>query len=100
MGLRYLSANSSLRTGVRARRRPIRVALDLHQPRAPPRCLQCAQPHASQRIPEAIAAAAQQHGCDVIVMATHDGGPLRELFLGSYTKRLMARTKIPPLVPH
>lgn len=54
----------------------------------------------SQRIPEAIAAAAQQHGCDVIVMATHDRGLLRELFFGSHTKRLMARTKIPLLVLH
>ena len=54
----------------------------------------------SQRIPEAIATAAQQHGCDVIVMATHGCRPLRELFFGSHTKRVMARTKSPLLVLH
>lgn len=54
----------------------------------------------SQRIPEAIAAAAREHGCDLIVMATHDRGPIGELFFGSHTKRVMARTKIPLLVLH
>lgn len=59
-------------------------------------------PHATQagKIDDAIIAAAQQHGCDMIVMATHGRGALGELMWGSYAKTLMSRSKLPLLVLH
>jgi nucleotide-binding universal stress UspA family protein len=49
-------------------------------------------------IDDAIAHAAEQHGCDMIVMATHARGALGELVFGSHTKGVMARSKLPLLV--
>lgn len=54
----------------------------------------------TDRIDEAIAEAAQAHGCDMIVMATHGRGVFGELLFGSHTKGVMARSKLPLLVLH
>jgi nucleotide-binding universal stress UspA family protein len=54
----------------------------------------------TQRIPDAIAEAAAEHGCDMIVMATHGRGAFGELMFGSNTKRVMACSKLPLLVLH
>jgi nucleotide-binding universal stress UspA family protein len=48
----------------------------------------------------AIARAAQDKGCDMIVMATHGRGTFGELLFGSQTKNVMARCKLPLLVLH
>ena len=49
-------------------------------------------------IDDAIARAADEHGCDMIVMATHARGALGELVFGSHTKSVMARSRLPLLV--
>lgn len=49
---------------------------------------------------EAIAGAADELGCDMIVMVTHGRGTFGELLFGSHTKAVMARTKTPLLVLH
>jgi nucleotide-binding universal stress UspA family protein len=54
----------------------------------------------AQQIDAAIADAAQQQGCDLIVMVTHGRGLFGELLFGSQTKGVMARTKLPLLVLH
>jgi nucleotide-binding universal stress UspA family protein len=54
----------------------------------------------NDRVDVAIAGAAQQRGCDLIVMATHGRGPFGELLFGSNTKRVLARTSLPLLVLH
>ena len=54
----------------------------------------------TDRIDDAIANAAKEHGCDMIVMATHGRGVFGELMLGSHTKSVMARSKLPLLVLH
>jgi nucleotide-binding universal stress UspA family protein len=54
----------------------------------------------TDRIGEAIASAAEEQGCDMIVMATHGRGPFGELMFGSHTKRVMATSKLPLLVLH
>ena len=48
----------------------------------------------------AIAGAADRHGCDMIVMATHGRGAFGELLFGSQTKRVMTLSKRPLLVLH
>lgn len=52
------------------------------------------------RIDDAIVAAAEEFGCDLIVMVTHDRGALGELLFGSHTKGVLARSRIPLLVLH
>ncbi len=54
----------------------------------------------AQRIDDAILAAAQDSGCDMIVMVTHGRGALGELMWGSHAKTLMSRSKLPLLVLH
>jgi nucleotide-binding universal stress UspA family protein len=49
-------------------------------------------------IDDAIARAADEHGCDMIVMATHGRGAWGELVFGSHTKSVMVRSKLPLLV--
>jgi nucleotide-binding universal stress UspA family protein len=49
-------------------------------------------------IDEAIVSAAEEFGCDVIVMATHGRGVFGELLFGSHTKSVLARSKLPVLV--
>lgn len=51
-------------------------------------------------IDEAIATAAVEHRCDMIVMATHGRGALGEMLFGSHTKGVISRTRIPVLVLH
>jgi nucleotide-binding universal stress UspA family protein len=45
-----------------------------------------------------IVRAAQTHGCDVIVMASHGRKGLSKLFLGSETQKVLAQSTIPVLV--
>ena len=52
------------------------------------------------RIEDAIVDAANEHGCDMIVMATHRRGAVGELLFGAHTKGVMARSKLPLLVLH
>ncbi|WP_157263456.1 universal stress protein [Azohydromonas aeria] len=54
----------------------------------------------SSHIDAAIAEAARERGCDMIVMVTHGRGPFGELLFGSHTKGVMARSKLPVLVLH
>jgi len=51
-------------------------------------------------VDDAILDAADEYGCDTIVMITHGRGTFGELLFGSHTKKLMARTKLPLLVLH
>lgn len=51
-------------------------------------------------VDDAIVAAAQEFGCDLIVMATHGRGAFGELLFGSHTKNVMTRSKLPLLVLH
>ena len=50
------------------------------------------QPH------QAIIAAAEQKGCDLIVMASHGRGGIAAVVLGSVTNKVLTHTKIPVLV--
>lgn len=54
----------------------------------------------SGRVDEAIVSAAEELGCDMIVMVTHGRGTFGELLFGSQTKSVMGRTKLPLLVLH
>jgi nucleotide-binding universal stress UspA family protein len=54
----------------------------------------------SERVGESIVETARDHGCDMIVMATHGRGAFGELLFGSYTKSVLARSKLPLLVLH
>ncbi|GAB2881563.1 universal stress protein [Pseudoduganella ginsengisoli] len=47
---------------------------------------------------EAIVEAAETHGCDAIVMASHGRKGLNKLFLGSETQKVLAHTTLPVLV--
>lgn len=47
---------------------------------------------------EAIVAAAQRHGCDLIFMASHGRKVLPALFLGSQTRDVLTHSTIPTLV--
>ena len=51
-------------------------------------------------IAAAIAGAADRHGCDMIVMATHGRGAFGEMLFGSQTKRVLSLSKRPVLVLH
>jgi nucleotide-binding universal stress UspA family protein len=51
-------------------------------------------------VDEAIASAARQRRCDMIVMVTHGRGAFGELLFGSHTKAVMARSRLPLLVVH
>jgi nucleotide-binding universal stress UspA family protein len=52
----------------------------------------------SERAYEGIVNAAQQHGCDVIFMASHRRTGLTGAILGSVTHRVLARASVPVLV--
>ncbi len=54
----------------------------------------------THQIDSAIADAAREHGCDMIVMATHGRGVFGEMLFGSRTKGVMALSKLPLLVLH
>ncbi|MFO1329061.1 MAG: universal stress protein [Rubrivivax sp.] len=51
-------------------------------------------------VDDAIARAAGDLGCDLIVMVTHGRGAFGELLFGSHTKNVMSRCKVPLLVLH
>lgn len=52
------------------------------------------------RVDRAIIAAAESHGCDMIVMVTHGRGAFGEFLFGSQTKAVLAGSKLPLLVLH
>jgi len=54
----------------------------------------------SDAVDDAIVAAAQEYGCDLVVMVTHGRGAFGELLFGSHTKNVLARSKLPLLVLH
>lgn len=58
------------------------------------------QPVWTERIDDAIVAAASENGCDMIVMVTHGRSGLSRLLHGSHTEAVMSRTKLPLLVLH
>ncbi|HEY0855785.1 MAG TPA: universal stress protein, partial [Albitalea sp.] len=45
-------------------------------------------------------AAAREHRCDMIVMATHGRGVVAELLWGSHTREVVTRSEVPVLVVH
>jgi nucleotide-binding universal stress UspA family protein len=49
-------------------------------------------------VDRAIMAAAESHGCDLIVMVTHGRGAFGEFLFGSHTKAVLAGSKLPLLV--
>jgi nucleotide-binding universal stress UspA family protein len=51
-------------------------------------------------VDEAIVQAAEQHGCDMIVMATHERGVIEGLLSHSHTKGVIARSRVPVVVVH
>ena len=51
-------------------------------------------------VDDAIVQAAEEFGCDMIVMCTHGRGALGELLFGSHTKNVISRCKVPLLVLH
>jgi nucleotide-binding universal stress UspA family protein len=54
----------------------------------------------SGRVEDAIVAAAEERGCDLIVMTKRDLGAFGEAIWGSHTKKLVSRTNLPVLVLH
>ena len=54
----------------------------------------------SDAVDDAIVKAAEEFGCDMIVMVTHGRGAFGELLFGSHTKTVLARSKLPLLVLH
>ena len=51
-------------------------------------------------VDNAIMEAADQSGCDMIVMVTHGRGAVGEFLFGSHTKKIVARSKLPVFVLH
>ena len=51
-------------------------------------------------VDRAIIAAAESHGCDMIVMVTHGRGAFGEFLFGSHTKAVLAGSALPLLVLH
>ena len=47
---------------------------------------------------EAIVNVAQEHGCDLIFMASHGRRGINALLMGSETNKVLIHTKIPVLV--
>ena len=54
----------------------------------------------ASHVSEAIVAAAHEHGCGMIVMATHGRGLVGELLWGSNTRDVLSRSQLPVLVLH
>jgi nucleotide-binding universal stress UspA family protein len=55
--------------------------------------------HATNDYPaDAILDIARKKKCDLIVMATHSGGGLREVFIGSVTQKVLHQSKVPVMV--
>lgn len=53
-----------------------------------------------RRVDRAIVAAAEEHGCDLIVMVTQGRGAFGEFLFGSQTKSVLAGSDLPLLVLH
>ena len=53
---------------------------------------------AKGNIVEEILAETQARGCDLIVMGYHSRGKLEEAIMGSTTRRVLRRSKIPVLL--
>jgi nucleotide-binding universal stress UspA family protein len=51
-------------------------------------------------VDSAIIQAAEEFGCDLVVMVTHGRGVFGELVFGSHTKNVLSRCKLPLLVLH
>jgi nucleotide-binding universal stress UspA family protein len=59
----------------------------------------CATAHVADQFPaEGIIAAAKEHGCDLIVMASHGRRGLAKLFLGSEATKVLTLSTVPVLV--
>ncbi|WP_341867479.1 universal stress protein [Luteimonas yindakuii] len=57
--------------------------------------------HIEERVPaEAIIDAAREHGCDLVVMASHGRSGFGRLLLGSQTQAVVGRSSVPVLVVH
>ena len=55
--------------------------------------------HVEDRAPaEAIIDTAREHGCDLVVMASHGRSGLGRLLLGSQTQAVVGRSSVPVLV--
>ncbi|RVU47196.1 universal stress protein [Rubrivivax rivuli] len=54
----------------------------------------------SDAVDNTIVSTAVEHGCDLLVMATHGRGALGELIFGSHTKSVISRSTLPVLVLH
>ena len=52
----------------------------------------------NDRPDEAIVSAAEKHGCDLIFMASHGRTGLKAIVLGSQTRGVLGKSKIPTLV--
>lgn len=52
------------------------------------------------QVDKAIVEAAENRGCDLIVMVTHGRGAFGEFLFGSHTKAVLAGSKLPLLVLH
>jgi nucleotide-binding universal stress UspA family protein len=52
------------------------------------------------QVDKAIIAAAESHGCDMVVMVTHGRGAFGEFLFGSQTKAMLAGCSLPLLVLH
>jgi nucleotide-binding universal stress UspA family protein len=61
--------------------------------------LDCRTAHVAEQFPaEGIIAAAKEHGCDLIVMASHGRRGLAKLFLGSEATKVLTLSTVPVLV--
>ena len=61
--------------------------------------IECGTASEASEVPyEAIIKAAQEHGCDLIFMASHGRRGLAGLLLGSETQKVLTHSKIPVLV--
>jgi nucleotide-binding universal stress UspA family protein len=60
--------------------------------------VECATLHVSDFPAEGIVEAAQVHGCDLIVMASHGRRGLSKLLLGSQATRVLALSQVPVLI--
>ena len=59
----------------------------------------CDTAHVADQFPaEGIIAAAKEHGCDLIVMASHGRRGLAKLFLGSEATKVLTLSTVPVLV--
>ena len=66
---------------------------------ARPLGVDCATQHIAGRPPaEGILAACKEHGCDLIVMASHGRRGIQKLLLGSQANKVVTQSSVPVLV--